>query len=222
MTEQVIKNNVAEVIGRLEGEFVYSHTVYGEDFYAVKVRVPRLSDSYDEIPLMVSNRLLGTKEVYENQIVRAEGQFRSYNQHTEGRSKLLLSLFVRHIEIMNDTEEEMKEQMSPNQIFLDGFICKKPIYRQTPLGREITDLLLAVNRPYNKSDYIPAIAWGRNARFSAGFEVGDRLKVWGRIQSRQYQKHGSAEDEPEIRTAYEISISKMEVAKPETGQTPAP
>ena len=219
MAEQVIKNNVAEIIGRLSGELAYSHTVYGEDFYMVKARVPRLSNSYDEIPLMISNRLLNLNENYENRIVRAQGQFRSYNQHTEGKSKLLLSLFVRDLEVLDMTEEELKKHPSPNQIFLDGYVCKSPIYRKTPLGREITDILLAVNRPYNKSDYIPAIAWGRNARFAANFQIGSRLKIWGRIQSRQYQKHVGAEGNYEQRVAYEISISKMETCEKEEGLT---
>lgn len=213
MTEQVIKNNVAEIVGKIEGELVYSHTVYGEDFYTVKVRVPRLSSSFDEIPMMISNRLLDAQEDYTNRIIRAEGQFRSYNQHIEGKSKLVLSLFVRDLELLDITEEEVSRHISPNQIYLDGFICKKPIYRKTPLGREITDMLLAVNRPYNKSDYIPAIAWGRNARFAAGFTVGSRVKIWGRIQSRQYQKHIGEEGQVEQRTAYEISISKMETCE---------
>ena len=215
MTEQVIKNNVAEIVGMLDGKLEYSHTVFGEDFYTVKVKVPRLSSSYDVIPLMISNRLLNLEENYENRIIRAEGQFRSYNQHTEGRSRLLLSLFVRDMEVLDITEEELKKHSQPNQIFLDGFVCKSPIYRKTPLGREITDILLAVNRPYNKSDYIPAIAWGRNARFAANFPVGSRLKIWGRIQSRQYQKHVGTDGEVQQRTAYEISISKMETCERE-------
>ena len=218
MAEQVIKNNVAEIVGRMEGELVYSHTVYGEDFYTARIRVPRLSSSYDEIPVMVSNRLLNMEENYDGRIVRAEGQFRSYNQHTEGKSKLLLSLFVRDMEILEISDEELKQLSTPNQIFLDGYVCKSPIYRKTPLGREITDILLAVNRPYNKSDYIPAIAWGRNARFAAGFQVGSRLKIWGRIQSRQYQKRLNAEGEVEQRIAYEISISKMETCEKENSQ----
>lgn len=215
MTEQVIKNNVAEIVGKVDGELVYSHTVYGEDFYTVKVKVPRLSSSYDEIPMMISNRLLNLEETYAGRIVRAEGQFRSYNQHIDGKSKLLLSMFVRDLQLLDMTEEELAKCSSPNQIFLDGFVCKKPIYRKTPLGREITDMLMAVNRPYNKSDYIPAIAWGRNARFAAGFMVGSRVKIWGRIQSRQYQKKVDEEGNVEKRTAYEISISKMETFEKE-------
>lgn len=213
MTEQVIKNNVVEIVGRLDGELTYSHTVYGEDFYMAKVKTMRLSDSYDEIPVMISNRLLSPEEEYANRIIRAEGQFRSYNQHTENKSKLVLSVFVRDLQLLDIAEEEMKAWEMPNQIFLDGFVCKPPIYRKTPLGREITDLLLAVNRPYNKSDYIPAIAWGRNARYAANFPVGSRIKIWGRIQSRQYQKRIGEEGEVEQRTAYEISISKLETAQ---------
>ncbi len=210
MTEQVIKNNMVEIVGKLEDELVYSHTVYGEDFYTAKIKVTRLSDSYDEIPVMISNRLLNPEQTYSGHMIRIEGQFRSYNQHTENKSKLLLSVFVRDLEVLELEEEELKGWDTPNQIYLDGYVCKAPIYRKTPLGREITDLLLAVNRPYNKSDYIPAIAWGRNARFAANFPVGSRIKIWGRIQSRQYQKRVGQEGEVEQRTAYEISISKME------------
>lgn len=210
MTEQVIKNNMVEIVGKLEDELVYSHTVYGEDFYTAKIKVTRLSDSYDEIPVMISNRLLNPEQTYSGHMIRIEGQFRSYNQHTENKSKLLLSVFVRDLEVLELEEEELKGWDTPNQIYLDGYVCKAPIYRKTPLGREITDLLLAVNRPYNKSDYIPAIAWGRNARFAANFSVGSRIKIWGRIQSRQYQKRVGQEGEVEQRTAYEISISKME------------
>jgi len=210
MTEQVIKNNMVEIVGRMDDVIVYSHTVYGEDFYTAKIRVTRLSDSYDEIPVMISNRLLNPEQIYSGHMIRVEGQFRSYNQHTDNKSKLLLSVFVRDLEVLDVEEEELKGWDTPNQIFLDGYVCKAPIYRKTPLGREITDLLLAVNRPYNKSDYIPAIAWGRNARFAANFPVGSRIRIWGRIQSRQYQKRIGQEGEVEQRTAYEISISKME------------
>ena len=213
MTEQVIKNNVAEITGKLKGEFVYSHSVFGEDFYTVRARVPRLSQSFDEIPLLISNRLLNLNELYENKVVRAQGQLRSYNQHIEGKSKLLLSLFVRDLEVLDMSEEELATSENPNQIFLDGYVCKTPVYRKTPLGREITDLLLAVNRPYNKSDYIPAIAWGRNARFASHFPVGSKLKIWGRIQSRNYQKRINENGETELRTAFEVSISKMETEK---------
>ena len=210
MAEQIIKNNIAEISGKVVSEFTYSHEVYGEGFYSFNVEVPRLSDSFDIIPVMVSERLLDVTTSYVGQYVIAQGQFRSYNKHEDGKSRLLLSVFVREIHIVSEPATG-----NPNSIFLDGFICKKPIYRKTPLGREITDLLLAVNRPYNKSDYIPAIAWGRNARFAQSLEVGANLWIWGRIQSRTYQKKAGDGAQVSTSIAYEVSISKMEITKKE-------
>ena len=135
-------------------------------------------------------------------------QFRSYNKHEECKNRLVLSVFVREIEFVEDSEE-VEEDIKSNQIYLDGYICKEPIYRKTPLGREIADLLVAVNRSYGKSDYIPCICWGRNARFASGFEVGGHVQVWGRIQSREYVKKIN-EDEIEKRIAYEVSVSKID------------
>ena len=177
-------------MGEIVSSFTYSHEIFGEGFYMVDVKVQRLSDSFDVIPMMVS------------------GQFRSYNRHEERKNRLVLSVFAREISFVDEIEESAKT----NQIFLDGYICKPPVYRKTPLGREIADLLLAVNRPYGKSDYIPCICWGRNARFANGFEVGDKCCVWGRIQSREYMKKLD-EEHMERRVAYEVSVSKLEVAK---------
>ena len=149
---------------------------------------------------------LYSHEIYgEGFYMVVNGQFRSYNRHEEKKNKLVLSVFAREIEFIDEIDENAKS----NQIFLDGFICKEPIYRKTPLGREIADILLAVNRPYGKSDYIPCISWGRNARFASSFQVGDRCMVWGRIQSREYMKKIS-EEEQEKRVAYEVSVSKLE------------
>jgi primosomal replication protein N len=171
--------------------------------------VPRLSEAYDYIPVMFSERLINPDSIEDGQNIQVEGQFRSYNNYNnESGHKLMLTVFAREIEIL--TEEVTNK--NPNQIHLNGFVCRKPVYRTTPFGREIADILLAVNRAYNKSDYIPCIAWGRNARFAGSFEVGDNIRVWGRIQSRTYQKKLS-EDEVEERVAYEISVSKMEVVK---------
>ena len=167
--------------------------------------VSRLSDQADIIPLMVSERLVDVHQNYIGQTVAATGQFRSYNRHEGSRNRLLLSVFVREIEFMDKFDDYTKT----NLIFLDGYICKQPVYRKTPLGREIADLLVAVNRPYGKSDYIPCIAWGRNARFASGFEVGGRVRVWGRVQSREYTKKIN-EIDCEKRIAYEISVSKLE------------
>ncbi len=205
MVDKVIENNRVGIIGEIVSEFRFSHEVFGEGFYIVDVAVNRLSDSVDIIPLMVSERLIDVTEDCTGKLVEAAGQFRSYNRHDGTRNKLVLSIFVREWEFV----EENQEQGRTNQIFLDGFICKPPVYRKTPLGREIADLLVAVNRPYGKSDYIPCIAWGRNARFSSGFEVGDRIQLWGRVQSREYVKKIS-EEEVEKHVAYEVSVSKLE------------
>ncbi len=205
MTDKVIENNQVTIMGKIASEFFYSHEIYGEGFYMVDVEVERLSDSTDLIPVMVSERLLDVNQDYTGQLISVSGQFRSYNRHEEKKNKLVLSVFAREIEFIDQVDENTKS----NQIFLDGFICKEPIYRKTPLGREIADLLLAVNRPYGKSDYIPCICWGRNARFASTFQVGDRCIVWGRIQSREYMKKIS-EEELEKRVAYEVSVSKLE------------
>ncbi len=193
-------------MGEIVSDFVFSHEIFGEGFYMVDVNVPRLSDSSDIIPLMVSERLIDVNEDYKGLNIMVQGQFRSYNRHEERKNRLVLSVFAREIEFVDETPESSKT----NQIYLDGYICKEPIYRKTPLGREIADLLLAVNRPYGKSDYIPCICWGRNARFASNFSVGTRCEIWGRIQSREYMKRLS-EDDAEKRTAYEVSVSKLEL-----------
>ena len=205
MTDKVIENNQVVIMGEIVGEFAFSHEIYGEGFYMVDVLVTRLSESADIIPLMVSERLLDVTKDYRGTKIMVTGQFRSYNRHEERKNKLVLSVFAREVDFI----EEIGESSKTNQIFLDGYICKEPIYRKTPLGREIADLLLAVNRPYGKSDYIPCICWGRNARFASGFEVGTRCAIWGRIQSREYVKKIS-ETEAEKRVAYEVSVSKLE------------
>ncbi|MCI6552030.1 MAG: single-stranded DNA-binding protein [Lachnospiraceae bacterium] len=208
MTDKVIENNQVVIMGEIVSDFVFSHEIFGEGFYMVDVRVERLSDSIDIIPLMVSERLLDVNEDYKGMYIAVNGQFRSYNRHEERKNKLVLSVFAREIEFVDEIGENTKS----NQIFLDGYICKEPIYRKTPLGREIADLLLAVNRPYGKSDYIPCICWGRNARFASNFEVGARCVIWGRIQSREYMKKLS-EEQLEKRVAYEVSVSKLELAE---------
>lgn len=205
MVDKVIENNRVSILGEIVSEFRFSHEVFGEGFYIVDVAVSRLSDMYDTIPLMVSERLVDVTQNLKGKLVEASGQFRSYNRHEGTKNKLVLSIFVREWQIV----EENLEAGKTNQIFLDGFICKAPVYRKTPLGREISDLLIAVNRPYGKSDYIPCIAWGRNARFASTFEVGGRIQIWGRVQSRDYVKKIS-EEETEKHTAYEVSVSKLE------------
>lgn len=205
MVDKVIENNQVIIMGEIVDDFTYSHEIFGEAFYMVNIRVERLSDSEDLIPVMVSERLLDVTKDYKGLKIEVVGQFRSYNRHEEKKNKLVLSVFAREIDFV----DEMPENSKTNQIFLDGFICKPPIYRRTPLGREIADILLAVNRPYGKSDYIPCICWGRNARYASAFEVGGHVLIWGRIQSRDYMKKVS-ETESEKRTAYEISVSKLE------------
>jgi single-stranded DNA-binding protein len=193
-------------MGEIVSGFSYSHEIFGEGFYMVDVRCQRLSESFDVIPVMVSERLLDVTENYEGALISVNGQFRSYNRHEERKNRLVLSVFAREVEFV----EEMEESSKTNQIYLDGYICKEPIYRKTPLGREIADLLLAVNRPYGKSDYIPCICWGRNARYANSFKVGERCAVWGRIQSREYMKKID-EENIERRVAFEVSVSKLEL-----------
>lgn len=207
MIDKVIENNKVCITGEVVSEFRYSHEVFGEGFYMVDVSVNRLSDMADVIPLMVSERLMDVTQDYRGQKISVVGQFRSYNRHEGLKNKLVLSIFVRELEFI---EEYPLEQAKSNQIFLDGYICKAPVYRKTPLGREIADVLVAVNRPYGKSDYIPCIAWGRNARYAETLEVGTHLLIWGRVQSREYTKK-IGEEEVEKRVAYEVSVSKIEV-----------
>ncbi|NLK21571.1 MAG: single-stranded DNA-binding protein [Epulopiscium sp.] len=206
MTEHVIQNNQVKIIGKVIKDIEFSHRVYGEGFYTFKVEVPRLSNISDVLPVTISERLLGEKTGILNSMVEVQGQFRSYNQYEQGKNRLLLTIFALDFGIIED-EEEIKHV---NQIYLDGFICKEPIYRTTPFGREITDMLLAVNRSYHKSDYIPSIAWGRNAKYAQHLKVGDHLKIWGRVQSREYQKK-KEDGEVLSKIAYEVSISKMEI-----------
>lgn len=205
MTDKMFSNNQAIIAGEVVSDFTFSHEVFGEGFYMVDLLVKRLSDAYDTVPLMVSDRLVDVKEDYKGVKIEAKGQFRSYNKHENGHNKLVLSLFVREINRVDNPDAITK----PNHIFLDGYICKAPVYRMTPLGREIADVLLAVNRAYGKSDYIPCICWGRNARFAGKLKVGEHVSVWGRIQSREYQKK-SGIDNVESKVAYEISVSKIE------------
>ncbi len=205
MADKVFENNQVSIVGEITSDFTFSHEVYGEGFYMVEVAVSRLSNFADYIPLMVSERLIDVTQNYIGQKIYATGQFRSYNKHEENKNRLVLSVFVREIEFVEGEDDEIKS----NQIYLDGYICKEPIYRKTPLGREIADLLIAVNRSYGKSDYIPCICWGRNARFASGFEVGGHVQIWGRIQSREYVKKIN-ENDVEKRTAYEISVSKID------------
>lgn len=205
MLDKVFTNNQVTIAGEVVSEFAFSHEVYGEHFYVVNIAVCRLSNSYDVIPVMISERLMDVAADYRGCILQVSGQFRSYNRHEENRNRLVLSVFAREAALVEQEEDDQ----NPNYIFLDGYVCKHPVYRKTPLGREIADVLLAVNRPYGKSDYIPCICWGRNARFADKFEVGSHIQIWGRIQSREYQKK-IGEEQYEKRVAYEVSVSKLE------------
>ena len=202
-------NNIITLIGTIVSDKQFSHEVYGEGFYTFDLEVPRLSENSDIIPVTASERILD-ENFKVGQKVIIDGQFRSYNNYENEKNKLVLTVFVKDMKEV----EEISEDQNPNEIILDGFICNKPIYRTTPFGREIADILLAVNRAYNKSDYIPCIAWGRNARFCQNMSVGERIKIWGRIQSRLYEKKFE-DGTSETRRAYEVSISKLEVEKDE-------
>jgi len=193
-------NNIAHIRGTVVSTPEFSHEILGEGFYDLTVKVPRLSEQFDILPVTISERLLGNTGIGET--LSIDGQFRSYNKLEDGKSKLILTLFAK--ELLSDEEEDINS----NTITLTGYICKQPIYRTTPFGREICDCLIAVNRAYNKSDYIPCIAWGRNARFVKNLEVGSKVTITGRIQSREYQKKYD-ENNIETKTAYEVSISSI-------------
>jgi single-stranded DNA-binding protein len=206
--DNLMLNNKIYLEGKVTSGLEFSHEMYGEGFYTFDLDVMRLSDSVDTLNITVSERLLNDVKLDEGVDIIVEGQLRSYNKFIDGSNKLILTVFARNIEPC------MERSKNPNEIFLDGYICKEPIYRTTPFGREIADVLLAVNRAYNKSDYIPTIAWGRNSRFCQTLSVGDNIKVWGRLQSREYQKKVS-DSEVVKKVAYEVSISKMERAHKE-------
>lgn len=207
MNYELLKNNDVQLWGKIVSAPVYSHSVIDEKFYEFNLEVPRLSESSDIIPITISEKLLLNKDFSMNSVVALSGQFRSYNKVLDGKSKLMLTVFVREV-------KEVDTEKNPNQIVLKGFLCKEPIFRTTPFKREISDILLAVNRAYNKSDYIPLIAWGRNARFVKDLPVGTKLEIEGRIQSRVYQKK-LTDTESEERTAYEISVSKLNIIENE-------
>lgn len=206
------ENNHLILLGKIVSEKNYSHEIYGEKFYVFNIEVVRLSSTVDIIPITVSERLLMDLDLDIGKKVRVEGQFRSYNNYENERNRLILTVFAKEITEVDENEED--EEEITNEVTLVGYVCKKPIYRQTPFGREIADILLAVNRAYNKSDYIPSIAWGRNARFCQNMEVGTEVRITGRVQSRNYEKKHE-DGTIENRVAYEVSIASMEVVKDE-------
>jgi len=199
-----LENNVITLVGTVETEAEYSHSVLEEEFFSFMLRVPRLSENDDLLPVTVSARQLDTSLIKMGNKIKVKGQLRSYNKYTQTKTRLILTVFAKGI-----TSALPEDEDNPNEIFINGFICKTPVYRRTPFGREITDLIIAVNRAFNRSDYIPAIAWGKNAVYSENLEVGSNVMLWGRLQSRNYNKRIS-EEETEVRTAYELSITKIE------------
>ena len=213
MDTNYLENNYLTLVGKVTGEKKFSHEIYGERFYIFNLSIPRLSGNADIIPITVSERLIKEDTLQEGKKLLIKGQFRSYNSYENEKNRLILTVFAKDVMLVEEEEEEsdiVRKDIITNEVVLVGYICKKPIYRQTPFGREISDLLLAVNRAYNKSDYIPCIAWGRNARFCQNLEVGSQVKVVGRVQSRKYEKKHE-DGSIETRVAYEVSIGSLEV-----------
>lgn len=198
-----LENNSVTLVGEVVSKFRFNHEFCGEKFYIFDLAIKRLSEQIDYIPVMVSERLIDVTQNLKGVNAYVSGCYRSYNFHEGEKSKLLLTVFANEIE--TNTEYELT-----NNVFLEGYVCKEPTYRKTPMGREISDTLIAVNRAYGKSDYIPCVMWGRNARYSATLPVGTKLKLWGRVQSREYVKVYS-DTEYETKVAYEISVTRMEV-----------
>ena len=217
MDTNYLENNYLTLVGKVTGDKKFSHEIYGESFYVFNLEVARLSGNSDTIPITVSERLITDEMLAQGNNLLVKGQFRSYNSYENEKNKLILTVFAKDVmeveEPVNEEENEMvKKDMITNEVVLVGFICKQPIYRQTPFGREIADILLAVNRAYNKSDYIPCIAWGRNARFCENIPVGTEVKIIGRVQSREYEKKHE-DGTVETRVAYEVSIGSLEIVE---------
>ncbi len=213
MNTNYLENNYLTLVGKVTGEKRFSHEIYGERFYIFNLAIPRLSGNEDIIPITISERLIQEDTLQEGKKLMLKGQFRSYNSYENEKNRLILTVFAKDIMEVEEKEEENEMSLKDtitNEVVLIGYICKKPIYRQTPFGREISDVLLAVNRAYNKSDYIPCIAWGRNARFCQNLEVGAQVKVVGRVQSRTYEKKYE-DGTSQTRVAYEVSIGSLEV-----------
>ncbi len=219
MNTNYLENNQLKLIGKVTSDKKFSHEIYGEKFYVFDLSVPRLSGNADIIPITISERLLVQEDIEIGKNVIIEGQFRSYNSYQNEKSKLILTVFAKEIEFTDSQEEFVpSKECASNEVTLDGYICKKPIYRKTPFGREIADILLAVNRAYNKSDYIPCIAWGRNARFCENVPVGTEVRIIGRVQSRQYEKKYE-DGTSEVKVAYEVSVASLEIIDEEGNVT---
>ena len=204
MATKVIETNIVSLAGVSVTPFEFSHELFGERFYITYISIERSSGIADVIPVMVSERSTNIKDVVVGTWVKISGSYRSYNHNITGKKQLVLTVFANEFDVL---EEGTLEES--NDIYIDGFVCKQPVYRVTPLGREIADVIVAVNRSYGRTDYIPCILWGRNARFAEKLKIGEEVRINGRIQSREYEKVVEAEKEPEIRTAYEVSVSKI-------------
>ena len=215
MDTNYLENNYLTLVGKVTGEKKFSHEIYGEKFYVFNLEIARLSGNADIIPITVSERIITDEMLIQGKQLLVKGQFRSYNSYDNEKNRLILTVFAKDVVEVEENNEEEENEMTKkdtvtNEVVLVGYICKKPIYRQTPFGREIADVLLAVNRAYNKSDYIPTIAWGRNARFCQNLEVGTKVKLVGRVQSRMYEKKHE-DGTVENRVAYEVSIGSLEI-----------
>ncbi len=224
MDTNYLENNYLTLVGKVTGEKKFSHEIYGERFYIFNLEIPRLSGVSDLIPITISERLISEDTLTEGQKLLVKGQFRSYNSYESEKNRLILTVFAKDVKVISEEEQSEEENeitrkdVITNEVVLVGYICKKPIYRQTPFGREIADILLAVNRAYNKSDYIPCIAWGRNARFCQNLEVGAQIKLVGRVQSRTYEKKHE-DGSVETRVAYEVSVGSLEVIEENDNET---
>ena len=212
-------NNHIILVGKVTSDKIFSHEIYGEKFYIFNLSVPRLSGNADIIPITISERLLELEDLALDKKIIVEGQFRSYNSYENEKNRLVLTVFAKEVKFIENQDEEIEvsKDFTSNEVILNGYICKKPIYRQTPFGREISDILLAVNRAYNKSDYIPCIAWGRNARFCENIAVGTEVKIVGRVQSRSYEKKYD-DGRVETKVAYEVSVASLEVVNKDNNE----
>lgn len=204
----MIENNKIELCGVIASAPELNHKTYGENFYGFRLSCSRKSTEKDMLPIIVSDRLVEIKDLQVGKKISVKGQVRTFNKHiSDDKRKLLIMVFARDVREIEEEGESAPE--FNNNVKLSGYICKPPVYRVTPKGREIADVLIAVNRTYGKSDYIPCITWGRNARYTGNLDVGTRVDVEGRLQSREYTKKLDDGTE-EIRTAYEISVSRIE------------
>ncbi|MGI6752381.1 MAG: single-stranded DNA-binding protein [Anaerovoracaceae bacterium] len=196
------ETNRVELSGKVLSPLEFSHKSYGESFYIFVLGTERKSGYCDEIKVLLSERLIWEGEPVPEDRVRIKGQIRTYNEFVDGANRLNVLVFARDF----GYEDSIKDD---NKVMLEGYLCKPPICRTSPLGRDICDLMLAVNRMYNKSDYIPCIAWGRNAGYAGSLSVGMKICVSGRMQSREYRKRNE-KGESITKVAYEVSILKIE------------